>query len=165
MEEVIKVWCRGSKENPQGVLKALLDAGLKLFDHDKEFANDRIRQNLSNPKMIFFSGRDCYQRPNFIGCYREDNLALIPIMDKWKQLQPKQVESLVDLNMKWHIFTNEPVLFSQPQHMKNILFWDGEYDIKMLFVSARDFPTIDMRLGFKPKYYADVRDLLPISDR
>lgn len=158
MEKTIKVWCRGSKENPQGVLKALLDAGLRMFDDD--IANESIRRNLSNPKVIFFSGTDDYLRPNFIGYHREDNLCLIPIMDKWKQLQPKQVGKLVDINLYWHNMTKEPI-FSQPQHMKNILFWDGEYNIKMAFVSGNDFKNIRTKIGFEPKYYADVRNFLP----
>ena len=160
-EERIKVWCRGSKDNPRGVLEALLDAGLKLFDKDHEFANEGIKRNLSNPKVIFFSGCDSYQRPNFIGYYREDNLALIPIMDKWRQLQPKNVEHIVDLSEKWHPFSTEPILFDEPQHMKNILFWDGGSQVKMLYVSGRDFKAISQKLHFDPKYYADIKDFIP----
>lgn len=167
MEEVIKVWCRGSKENPQGVLKALTDAGLREFKD--EIFRDATREAMSNPHNIFFSGQDAYGNKNFIGYHNENELmtrAIIKGWDPgWTQLHPVKVPMMINLQDAWHPFSSTPSIFDRPQHMKNILFWDGEYDIKMLFVSARDFPTIDMRLGFKPKFYADVRDLLPISDR
>lgn len=162
-EKQIKVWCRGSKTNPQGVLKALTDAGLKEFND--EISRNGTREAMSNPHNIFFSGHDAYGHPNFIGYHNENELTTEAIIKGWepgwKELHPVKVPMMINLQDAWHPFSPTPSIFDKPQHMKNILFWDGDYNIKMMFVSGKDFATIWSKLGFEPKYYANVRDFIP----
>ena len=108
-EKVIKVWCRGSKENPDGVLKALQDEGLVLT---KGSILDYDRRPFANPSNIFRSMNDAYGHPNHIGYHPdyelETNLIIRGVTKGWRQVKPVSVEKLErekDAIRKYIMFT------------------------------------------------------------
>lgn len=166
-EKVIKVWCRGSKTNPQGVLKALTDAG--LHESKDEFWRERDRKAMANPRNIFRSMSDIYGRPNYIGYHDEDELETYSIVhgleSGWKQVFPSKKENWIDLNRKWRLMGNNP-MFRTDKTILDLFIWNGKHggecQLQHRLMNKNDFELAKTVEIFK--YWAYVKDFLPIVD-
>lgn len=166
-EKIIKVWCRGSKTNPQGVLRALKDAG--LHENEDKFWHDILLEAMSNPHYIFRSMNDAYGRPNYIGYHDEKELETSCIIQGlepgWKQVVPSKKENWIDLNRKWREMGNNP-MFSTCKTYLELFIWNGKHggecQLQHRLMNYNDFELAKTVKTFK--YWAYVKDFLPNAE-
>lgn len=167
-EKEIKIWCYGSKQNPQGVLRALEEAGLHLTE-DKTAAQ-WIKDAMADPHNIFFSCRNAYGKPNYINYHNEKELTVYGISHNfelgWKQVFPKKIENLIDLNRVWRPMENMPQFPSDKNADIVLLIWNGKHGamakVQISWMSAENWSDIKDNRTFRYWAYAD--DLLPKAE-